>query len=279
MIVGVFHSFTKTCPSCGCEQRYSLKSNRDKAERENKKCTLCTATIRANKYSGTGNPFYGKTHTSTFKEQLSLDRKGRRMSPITEFTKGCRSANSNIKPIFECWVKKYGLTEATLRHQQFKVKQREAHSGEKNRMYGKPSPIGSGNGWSGWYKGWYFRSLKELSFMVKVIERFGFKWETVENKLLAIPYIADGVRRNYYADFLLNGKYLVEIKPKKLWKSRSVLLKKVAATKHAELKGWKYKIIDIDLLSRNQIKIMWENGIISFTRRYEEKMKTLLLLK
>jgi hypothetical protein len=47
------------------------------------------------------------------------------------------------------------------------------NSGSKNKMYGKPSPQGSGNGWSGWYKGWYFRSLIELSYMVNVIEK---KW-------------------------------------------------------------------------------------------------------
>ena len=33
-------------------------------------------------------------------------------------------------------------------------------------MYGRFSPRGSGNGWSGWYKEWYFRSLLELSYMI-----------------------------------------------------------------------------------------------------------------
>jgi hypothetical protein len=36
-------------------------------------------------------------------------------------------------------------------------------------MYGKPSPQGSGNGWSGWYKGKYFRSIMELSFIVEYL--------------------------------------------------------------------------------------------------------------
>jgi len=49
-------------------------------------------------------------------------------------------------------------------------------------MYGKPAPIGSGNGWSGWYKGWYFRSLLELSFMINVIERFKMSWQNAETK-------------------------------------------------------------------------------------------------
>ena len=32
-----------------------------------------------------------------------------------------------------------------------------ASSGENNHMFGKPSPQGSGNGWSGWYKSWFFK--------------------------------------------------------------------------------------------------------------------------
>jgi hypothetical protein len=61
-----------------------------------------------------------------------------------------------------------------------KKKMSDSISGEKNFWFGKPSPVGSGNGWSGWYKGWYFRSLLELSFMIKVIERFKFSWKSAD---------------------------------------------------------------------------------------------------
>ena len=42
-------------------------------------------------------------------------------------------------------------------------------SGEQNPMFGKQTPTGAGNGWSGWYKDWYFRSLGELSYVVNVL--------------------------------------------------------------------------------------------------------------
>ena len=80
-------------------------------------------------------------------------------------------------------------------------------------MYGKPSPQGSGNGWSGWYKGWYFRSLLELSYMILVIERFNISWSNGEKIKITYKNFS-GINRNYFPDFLLNNKYIIEIKPK-----------------------------------------------------------------
>ena len=54
-------------------------------------------------------------------------------------------------------------------------------------MFGRPTPQGSGNGWKGWYKGWFFRSLKELSYVVNVLEPNGDIWESAEN--IKIPYV------------------------------------------------------------------------------------------
>ena len=60
-----------------------------------------------------------------------------------------------------------------------------ASIGEKNAQYGKPAYGGSGNGWSGWYKEWYFRSIMELSFMINYIEKNNLKWKTAEHKQYA----------------------------------------------------------------------------------------------
>jgi hypothetical protein len=144
-------------------------------------------------------------------------------------------------------------------------------SGEKNPMYGKPSPQGSGNGWSGWYKEWFFRSIRELSFMINVIERFNFEWVSAEKAGLKIPYIDyDNVERNYFADFLLNNKYLVEIKPRNLFNSPKILAKKQAAMSWCIERNLKYKLIDPILLEKNLIKEKYLNKEIIFTDRYQQ---------
>lgn len=160
------------------------------------------------------------------------------------------------------------------------IRSKLGSKGEKNGMFGKPSPQGSGNGWSGWYKGWYFRSLRELSFMINYIERFNFKWQTLENKKHAIPYINyEGTKRNYFPDFLLNDKYIIEIKPKKLWSSIDVLSKSNAAELYCSSKSLKYKIIDPKVVSSQKILDLHEDGKIKFLPKYEEKFKLKYLNK
>jgi len=153
--------------------------------------------------------------------------------------------------------------------------------GKKNPMYGKPSPIGSGNGWSGWYKGWYFRSLTELSFMINVIERFNFKWKSAENKKYKIKYLDyDSKERNYYPDFILNDKYLVEIKPKSLHTSDKNIRKKEAAIIFCNQNNLKYKLLDsIKKLTFLEIDKLLSNNDIKFIERYNEKFISLKLKK
>jgi hypothetical protein len=147
-------------------------------------------------------------------------------------------------------------------------------SGENNPMYGKPIPIGSGNGWSGWYKGWYFRSLRELSFMINVIERFKLNWRSAEISILKIPYIGfKGEKHTYVADFLINGKYLIEVKPKKLHGSKLVQLKKEAAINFCKNNNMIYKLMDpIKLLSYLDIKRLIADKNLQFIERYKEKI-------
>mgnify|MGYP001017595827 FL=1 len=149
-------------------------------------------------------------------------------------------------------------------------------SGKNNPMYGKPSPKGSGNGWSGWYNGWYFRSLTELSFMVNVIERFGFTWESGEKRKYMIPYIDyKGDDANYFPDFILNEKYMVEVKPKKLHNSDTNRRKRLAALEFCKKKGFKYKMLcPGKTLSFNDILLLIEQGKLEFTDRYKQKLKT-----
>lgn len=148
----------------------------------------------------------------------------------------------------------------------------EKFSGENNSMYGKPSPNGSGNGWCGWYNGWHFRSLLELSFMINVIERFNFKWKSAECKKYRIKYVDyQGKERNYFPDFILNDKYLVEIKPKSLYNTIINKNKKVAAENFCMNNNLKYKLLTPKKLKLKDIEELVDNNKIEFIDRYKIK--------
>lgn len=149
----------------------------------------------------------------------------------------------------------------------------ENSSGKNNPMYGKPSPSGSGNGWSGWYKEIYFRSLLELSYLKHLIDS-GVTFENAECSKHKILYSIDGVDRSYFPDFyLVDSKQYVEIKPSKLINS---FANKAKFQKAKELHGENFVIItekDIVKLSVGEIKNLRQNGEIKFLPRYEEKFR------
>jgi hypothetical protein len=176
------------------------------------------------------------------------------------------------KSVYDVWVEKYGTEIANVKLEQLKIKQSKNSSGENNPMFGKPSPVGSGNGWSGWYNNWFFRSIKELSYMINVIEKNNIEWINAESNMYQINYTDyKGNNRTYTADFILKNKYLIEIKPKKLWYSDSVVRKKISAIKFCDENNLTYKLRDTPNLSSKKLKELYETKQIIFTKRYEEK--------
>ena len=176
------------------------------------------------------------------------------------------------KTFYGIWIEKYGKKIADKKLLNLKNKHKKISKGAKNPMYGKPSPQGSGNGWSGWYNGWYFRSLRELTYMIKIIERFKLNWISGENNDYKIKYVDyDGKIRNYFPDFVINKKYLIECKPKRLWNSVNIKRKKTAAIKFSIEKKLKYKMIDVGKLSNEEIFELHRNKKIKFIDRYERK--------
>lgn len=268
----------RQCPLCKTNIEYKSPISYKKSLKENKPCRCCAAKERANRPEekirlqaisklnvGEKNHFFGKRHTLETKNKIKTKLKGVNLG-----------SNGGMygKSFYDIWVDKYGVEEANKRLSDFKNKQTINQSGVKNPMYGKPSPIGSGNGWSGWYNGWYFRSLRELTFMVNVIERFGFEWETGESNKWKIKYVDyNGSERNYFPDFILNNKYMIECKPKRLWNSYGVSRKKEVAIEFCGNNGLKYKLVDYGTLSVEKIKNMYETGIIKFIKKYEQKYK------
>lgn len=289
----------RNCPSCGKILSYSNKYNCSNAEKLNKICKKCSAKEHSNRENvklkkslnmmgdknpmygkvGNLNPFFGKTHTIESKikmienRDMSVYQSDEFREKMSKVTKGINNPMFG-RSVYSVWIEKYGNEIANEKMKNYKLKQSENNKGSKNSMYGKPSPNGSGNGWSGWYRGWYFRSLKELSYMINVIERFNLYWESAESKEFTIMYKNyEQIDKTYRADFIINNKYMVEIKPKKLWNTINNNLKKEAAIKFCELNGLKYKITDIDILSYQEILDLYNRGLIQFIDRYADKLK------
>jgi hypothetical protein len=292
--------FKRKCPICGKEIKYSNKYSFQNAKTKKSKCKSCgikqTITEERRKemsdrvkgknnpmygMCGNLNPFFGKKHTEESKKKMVENRDMSVFSTdefkekISKVTKGKNNPMYG-RSIYSVWVEKYGKDNADEKMIEYKEKISIANSGINNSMYGKPPPIGSGNGWSGWYKDWFFRSLKELSYMINVIERFNMEWRSAENKDLTIPYVDyKNNQRTYTADFLIEEKYLVEIKPKKLWGSDSVKRKRESAIVFCENNSLKYKLRDPQDLNKDTIIHLYESGDLIFTDRYNEKFKNI----
>jgi hypothetical protein len=274
--------FKRKCSECGCEITYISESGYDNAIKNNSICRKCASSGNRNgMYGKTGqlNPFYGKKHSEESKAKIIAGRdyaiyKTKEFkAKISKLSSGSNNPMYG-KSIYSVWFKKYGKEIADQKMVDYRKKQSELNSGEGNSMYGKPSPTGSGNGWSGWYNGWFFRSLRELSYMVEVIERFNLEWVSGESNNWRVPYVDyKGTNRNYFPDFIIGGKYVVEIKPRKLWFSDTVIRKRKAAEKFYSKIGLKYKITDITCISEDKLVSLHLDGKLIFTDRYEIKFK------
>jgi hypothetical protein len=143
-----------------------------------------------------------------------------------------------------------------------------------NPMYGKPAPKGSGIGWKGWYKGWFFRSLKELSYMINVIERGNHKWKSAESQDLSVRFINwEGHERTYRADFLIDDIELVEVKPKKLMNTPTNQAKRDAAIAFCATRGYRYVVEDAPIMTNDEITRLWQTKMIVFTKQYEKMFR------
>lgn len=229
--------------------------------------------------TGSKNGFYGLSHRSETIEKLkSVDRSytktpafRAKMSQVV--SRGKESAMYG-KTTYQIWVEKHGETKAKELDLIRRQKWSEASSGSKNPMYGKPSPQGSGNGWSGWYKNWYFRSLMELTYVVDFLEPQNLRWTSAESAGVKIKYRSwKGSERTYVPDFLVDNIRLVEIKPNRLINTPTVLLKSQAAKVYCEQIGWLYEILDPGMLADDALFDLRRTESIKFTDRYEKQFQ------
>jgi hypothetical protein len=221
--------------------------------------------------TGAQNPFFGKHHTEEAKAHWKKLYTGQKLSP-EHAAKVIEVGKKNLlqgSP-YDLWVEKYGITEADRRIKATKAKHSKNNSGSGNPMFGKPSPTGSGNGWSGWYKGWYFRSLRELKFVLD-LESTGQIWTTGEKQKISVPYVSPlGTERTYFPDFIIDNR-VVEVKPKRLWTTHLVLAKSKAAIPYFAALGMTYELVDPGKIDDEVVDRLYETAMIKWLPRYEKK--------
>ena len=267
------------CVECDKVINYSQRSSYKTSKRRSKKVGVCSSCNK----KGERNPFFGKNHTKESMDQMkatSLISESRMVyfeKIRSEEYRQMRSEKIKANPpmtgkhCYTIWIEKFGQEEADRMYVEYRKKIGLGVSGEKNYWYGKTPPYGSGNGWSGWYKGWYFRSLLELSYMVNVIEKYNINWKNGESSEYRMTYEYQGKTSNYVPDFILEDKYMIECKPKRLWGSDKVEAKRLAAEIFCGEKGLIYKIRKVPRITDDEIYELYFNGIITWTERYEKK--------
>ncbi len=280
--------FSRICPKCSKIVYHKTKNSCNLCK--DRPCRSCSASEinkrpgmrdyfierwASSKNTGKNNPFYGKKHTKESKQKMHKDRDysvyrtDEFKKKISDLSKGDKNGMFG-KSFYDVWVEKFGVEVADLKLKDLKIKQSINMSGSNNHMYGKPSPQGSGNGWSGWYKGWFFRSLRELSYVINFIEPNNKKWISGEAAKIRIPYVDwKGFQRNYTPDFLIDDYLIIEIKPQKLQKTPQVRLKELAAIEYCKNNNMKYEMKDPTPLDDDIIKKLYHEGTIKFTKRYE----------
>ena len=146
-------------------------------------------------------------------------------------------------------------------------------TGESNPMFGKSPPKSSGSGIKGWYYHQFFRSLRELSYMI-FLDKSGKRWETAESSKFRIHYINPNTSKpaTYVADFIVEDKLLVECKPKNLQDTKINQAKSAAAEKFCKENSLVYQIIDPELISWEQLFQLIDCSIVTLTERTKRKL-------
>jgi hypothetical protein len=122
-------------------------------------------------------------------------------------------------------------------------------------------------GFVGKYNGYLFRSLMELSY---ILDNEANHKIVCAERLASIKYSHLGRRRNYYPDFLVDDKMLIEIKPKSYFNDPGVLAKKAAAERFCDEKGWTYKMLEWPVNWSRIIELVKSGVVVVLNREMAE---------
>lgn len=254
--------YTRNCPTCEKELSYKWKQPFTKAITNNLSCVKCTRKEVSNRpemklrnseaqkiaQKGEKNGFYNKKHSQETKDKIAA-----KLSDINTGI-GNPMYGKSVSAILKAKGDEFYLSWTNSMS--------KAMKGNKNPMYGKPVPAQSGRGVKGWYNGKFFRSLIELSYML-MLDRFNIEYISAERSSLKMKYISDNSDRTYVADFLVANKYLVECKPKSLWNTSIVKLKKKIAEDFCTQKGLKYKLVSPIRIDKIKLDELIESKIVT----------------
>lgn len=280
--------FLIKCDKCGCEYlclARCLEKKKSFLKYHKHLCNSCSLAMdyesgrRVSKFGEYAKKFqkgktfeemYGEEKAKQLKQKLHDDFSGEKNPMYGDYahTKGWRRTAEKIrgKHLEDVYGEEKGK----------KIRKRlsEVSSGKNNPMYGRPAPTGSGNGWSGWYKGFYFRSLLELAYLISKSSLEKIK----SAEYIKIPYIDwKGRERNYIPDYI-EDNVLIEIKPKKLLGTVDNKAKFEAAKKYCDTHNLNFVILTEDNIQKdfNKIKELYFSNEVQFIKRYKEKMDKLL---
>jgi hypothetical protein len=149
-------NLNKNCPKCDCIIEYKTEKGLLNSLKNNSVCRKCAASGENNGMYGKIaelNPFFGKHHSKETIDKLKIVDKS--YTKTQEFRDKISQLNNDKivgthgKPNYDGWVYKFGKEVADEKLKSVKAKLSILNSGSGNPRFGKGSPHGSGNGWSG----------------------------------------------------------------------------------------------------------------------------------
>lgn len=225
-------------------------------------------------FTGEGNPFYGHHHDQSTIERLkAVDRSYTKTSEFSQSVKDAMVGIDTSVDLVKIWTEQFGVEEAIRRETERRKKLSNAMSGERNPMFGKPAPLAAGAGIKGWYRDRFFRSLRELSYML-CLDREGKRWKTGETQDYAISYVNPytGARATYYPDFIVDDCVMVECKPSNLHGTLIVRAKTQAARTMCEQHNMTYVLVDPEMISIDELRQLEQNGSVKLTEKTKENI-------
>lgn len=99
-------------------------------------------------------------------------------------------------------------------------------------------------------------------------------WRSAESLDLRVEYVdIYGKTKKHYADFFVDGKIVVEIKPRRLQKTKTVQLKANAMRAFCDIHNYVYMMVAPRRIPIKDLEELVDNGTIKLTDDSKKKYK------